>query len=120
MDKYNNGRDSLKRKLERAVTATTTMPDSETSRKLAEFYSAFADKTRVRIISALQAAGELAVSEVARIVGVSESAISHQLKLLRLLRLVSSRNEGRNVIYRLDDQHIDSILSAGLAHVQEN
>lgn len=112
-------RNALRSKLERAVKASAKMPDEQTVERLSDFYSAFADKTRIRIISALQAAGELAVTELSEIVGSSESAISHQLKLLRLLRLVASRSEGRRVFYRLDDSHIDDILSAGLAHVSE-
>jgi DNA-binding transcriptional ArsR family regulator len=101
------------------ITISTQMPDQETSRQMADFFSAFADKTRVRIIAALRKAGELAVNELSGLVGVSGSAMSHQLKLLRLLRLVASRTKGRTVYYRLDDDHIEEILKAGYEHVNE-
>jgi DNA-binding transcriptional ArsR family regulator len=95
------------------------LPDEESCARLAEFYSAFADSSRIKIISALKAAGELCVKDIAQITGSSESAISHQLKILRLMRLVTSRNEGRSVIYRLDDDHIYDILRAGADHIRE-
>ena len=112
-------RQKKKKRLERILQASVHMVDRNLSEILAEFYSAFSDKTRIRIMSALQATGELSVGELAELAGASESAISHQLKLLRLLRLVASRAVGRNVYYRLDDSHIDAILSAGLEHVRE-
>ena len=99
--------------------AATSLPDDESCARLAEFYSAFADSGRIKIISALKAAGELCVKDIAHVTGSSESAISHQLKTLRLMRLVTSRNEGRNVFYRLDDDHIYDILRAGADHIHE-
>ena len=96
-----------------------SLPDDESCARLAEFYSAFADSGRIKIISALKAAGELCVKHIAQVTGSSESAISHQLKTLRLMRLVTSRNEGRNVFYRLDDDHIYDILRAGTDHIHE-
>lgn len=99
--------------------AVSAMPDEEVCVRLAEFYSAFADSGRIRIISALKAAGELRVGELAQVVGSSESAMSHQLKTLRLLRLIASRKEGRTVYYHLDDDHIYEILKAGLDHIDE-
>lgn len=96
-----------------------SLPDDESCARLAEFYSAFADSGRIKIISALKAAGELCVKDIAQVTGSSESAISHQLKTLRLMRLVTSRSEGRSVIYRLDDDHIYDILRAGADHIGE-
>ena len=93
--------------------------DGEIPRRLAEFFSAFADKSRIRILSTLLEAGELSVGALANKTGSSKSAVSHQLKLLRLLRLVTFRSEGRMVIYRLDDAHIEEILRAGLEHLGE-
>jgi DNA-binding transcriptional ArsR family regulator len=95
------------------------MPSEENVARLADFYAAFADRTRLRIISALLTAGELSVGQLAEIAEISESAVSHQLKTLRLLRLVTFRSEGRMSIYRLDDQHIEQILRGGLDHVME-
>jgi DNA-binding transcriptional ArsR family regulator len=95
------------------------IPSDENIERLADFYSAFADRSRLRIISSLLAAGELPVGELAKLAGISESAASHQLKTLRLLRLITYRSEGRMSFYRLDDEHIEQILRAGLKHVLE-
>lgn len=97
---------------------TTTNTDLYFSR-LAEFYSAFADFGRIKIIHSLLEHQELCVKELANIVGASESAISHQLKTLRLMRLIAPRQEGRKVFYRLDDDHIKDIISAGKDHLEE-
>lgn len=99
--------------------AREALPEPEITLRLAEFFSAFADPSRVKIIAALKAAGELCVKELAQVAGSSESAISHQLKLLRLMRLIKARHEGRLVYYRLDDDHIHDILAAGLDHIEE-
>jgi len=76
------------------------------------------DTTRVRILDALSRA-ELCVHELAERVGISESAVSHQLRLLRGMRLVRPRRDGRLVYYALDDQHIVGLFAQGLEHVQE-
>ncbi|MBM3772121.1 MAG: helix-turn-helix transcriptional regulator [Acidimicrobiia bacterium] len=76
------------------------------------------DSTRVRILDALSHA-ELCVQDLARRVDLSESAVSHQLRLLRGMRLVRPRRAGRQVFYALDDQHIVRLFAQGLEHVQE-
>jgi len=86
---------------------------------LAETFRTLGDATRVRILDALSH-GELCVCDLAALVGMSESAVSHQLRLLRNLRLVRHRREGRMVFYALDDRHIISLFRQGLRHVQEN
>lgn len=86
---------------------------------LAETFRALGDPTRVRILDALSH-GELCVCDLAAIVRMSESAVSHQLRLLRNLRLVRPRREGRMVFYALDDRHIVTLFRQGLKHVQEN
>jgi DNA-binding transcriptional ArsR family regulator len=95
---------------------TTTDVQAE---RLAEFFSAFADAGRVRIMHALLKHQELCVKDLAGCVHSSESAVSHQLKTLRLLRLVSARQEGRRMLYRLDDEHISEILESGIDHINE-
>jgi ArsR family transcriptional regulator, lead/cadmium/zinc/bismuth-responsive transcriptional repressor len=85
---------------------------------LAETFKVLGDTTRVRILDALSHA-ELCVHELAERVGISESAVSHQLRLLRGMRLVRSRRDGRLVYYTLDDQHIVGLFVQGLEHVQE-
>ena len=86
---------------------------------LAETFRVLGDPTRVRILDALSH-GELCVCDLAALVGMSESAVSHQLRLLRNLRLVKPRRDGRMVFYALDDRHIITLFRQGLRHVQEN
>lgn len=85
---------------------------------LADTFSALADPTRVRILDALSH-GELCVCDLAAVLGLSQSAVSHQLRLLRGIRLVKPRRDGRIVFYSLDDQHIISIFRQTLQHVEE-
>ena len=86
---------------------------------LADTFSALADPTRVRILDALSH-GELCVCDLAAVLGLSQSAVSHQLRLLRGIRLVKPRREGRIVFYSLDDQHIISVFKQTLQHVEES
>jgi ArsR family transcriptional regulator, lead/cadmium/zinc/bismuth-responsive transcriptional repressor len=85
---------------------------------LADTFRALGDPTRVRILDALSH-GELCVSDIATLVGISESAASHQLRLLRGMRLVRPRRAGRLVYYAVDDQHILELLHQAMTHVQE-
>ena len=85
---------------------------------LAETFKVLGDATRVRILDALSRS-ELCVHDVALRVGLSESAVSHQLRLLRGMRLVRPRRDGRNIYYAVDDQHIFDLLEQGLEHVSE-
>src|SRR5829696_5249477 len=85
---------------------------------IAETFRVLGDPTRIRILDAL-AAGELCVCDIATIVGMSESAVSHQLRLLRSMRLVRTRRAGRQVFYTLDDQHILQLLRLAATHVEE-
>jgi ArsR family transcriptional regulator, lead/cadmium/zinc/bismuth-responsive transcriptional repressor len=91
--------------------------DEETAGVLAETFRVLADPTRVRIISAL-AESPLCVHELAAALGVTHSAVSHQLAMLREMRLVSFEKEGRHVIYRLDDDHIRDLFRQGLEHIR--
>ena len=86
---------------------------------LAETFRALGDPTRVRILDALSH-GELCVCDLAALVRMSESAVSHQLRVLRNLRIVKPRREGRMVFYALDDRHIITLFRQGLRHVQES
>lgn len=91
---------------------------TDTITALTETFKMLGDPTRVRILDAI-AREELCVCDLAALVGLSESAVSHQLRLLRSLRLVRPRRAGRQVFYALDDQHIISLFQQGLRHVQE-
>ena len=85
---------------------------------LAETFRALGDPTSVRLLTAL-AQTELGVCDLAALAGSSESATSHQLRLLRSLRIVRARRDGRMMYYRLDDDHIVKLLAQGVAHVAE-
>ena len=85
---------------------------------LTEIFRVLGDPTRVRILDAL-ATSELCVGDIAHRLGVSESAVSHQLRLLRSTRIVRSRREGRMIFYALDDKHVLTLFKQGLRHVQE-
>lgn len=86
---------------------------------LADTFSALGDPTRVRILDALSH-GELCVCDLAAVLGLSQSAVSHQLRLLRGMRLVRPRRDGRMVFYSLDDRHIMSLFRQTLRHVEES
>lgn len=85
---------------------------------LAETFRALGDPTRVRILDALSK-DELCVCDLATLLGLTESAVSHQLRLLRALRLVRARRDGRMMFYAIDDQHIVTLFRQGLRHVDE-
>lgn len=85
---------------------------------LAELFKALGDPTRVKILFSLMTR-ELCVCDLTAVIGVSESAVSHQLKILRTLRLVKFRREGKILYYSLDDDHIEKLFAQGLEHVTE-
>lgn len=91
---------------------------AEESGKLALLYKAFADETRVRIMIFLSG-GEKYVGDIAAATNMSQSAVSHQLKMLKYADLVSSRKEGRAVAYNLADDHVRTIINMGLDHIRE-
>jgi Predicted transcriptional regulators len=86
--------------------------------EVTELYKVFADPTRLRIIGALSA-GELCVCDIGAVLGMSQSAVSHQLATLRASRLVAYRREGKTVYYRLADNHVQLLLKMGLEHAAE-
>jgi ArsR family transcriptional regulator len=90
--------------------------DIEVLYELSELYKVFGDSTRIRILSALRE-GPLCVFHLAQRLEMGQSAISHQLRLLRGAGLVRARRSGKNISYALDDDHVSSILDLGLAHV---
>lgn len=92
--------------------------ETGTVEAIAETFRVVGDPTRVRILDALSA-GELCVCDIAGLVGISESAVSHQLRLLRSMRLVRPRRAGRQVFYTVDDQHIVQLLRLAITHVRE-
>ena len=95
------------------------MPAEEITTAASDFFKAFSDKTRLRILAALVVSAELCVCDIASLLNMSQSAISHQLRFLKQARLVKSRKNGKTVYYALCDDHIQTILAQGIAHVQE-
>jgi len=91
---------------------------AEIVRKLAEIFQMLSDETRLRILRTLEKR-ELCVSDIAKETGVSQSAISHQLRVLRQTDLVRSQRRGKNIYYRIADGHVFSIVRDGLEHVTE-
>ncbi|HHT44366.1 MAG TPA: helix-turn-helix transcriptional regulator [Fastidiosipila sp.] len=91
----------------------------EKNRKLADLYKCFADETRIKILRQLFEEGEVSVGLLASSLGMSDSAISHQLRYLRQMRLVSLRKDGKYHHYRLNDNHIHQMILQGLEHIDE-
>ena len=103
---------------EQVHAAQERLVDGLTATRLADLFAALGDPTRVRILSALHGTeAELCVCDLAATLGMSQSAVSHQLRLLRTLRLIKPRKDGRLVYYTLDDEHVDRLLAEGLDHV---
>lgn len=96
--------------------ARNAMPPEEVLFRLAETFKVLGDPTRVRILYALSLE-ELCVCDIASLLGTTKSAISHQLRLLRSLRIVRHRKDGRIVYYSLDDSHVGNLLREGLSHI---
>jgi DNA-binding transcriptional ArsR family regulator len=92
------------------------MVDEVEARSLANLFRSLADPTRVRITSLLLN-GEMCVGEIAAQLAMSISSISHQLALMRLLRVVASRRDGHQVFYRLDDEHVEMVYRQGIDHI---
>lgn len=94
------------------------MPSEEILERLAEFYKVFGDVTRIKILCVLFQS-ELCVCDLAEVTGMTQSAISHQLRVLKQMQLVKNRREGKTVYYSLADAHIQSILNQGMEHIAE-
>ena len=94
------------------------MPGEEELYDLAELFRIFGDSTRIRILYVLFEA-EMCVCDIAQLLGMTQSAISHQLRLLKNARLVKARREGKTVFYALADDHVKTIIGQGLDHVRE-
>ena len=102
----------------RSTSASDSPLSPDTAQALADTFRVLGDPTRIRLIAAL-AVAERCVSDLAALVGMSESAVSHQLRMLRAARLVRTRRAGRQVFYTLDDAHILALYQQGLSHVHE-
>ena len=95
------------------------MPEGEELQNLAEFFRVFGDSTRIRILYALSQS-ELCVCDIASLLGMGQSAISHQLRILKQNKLVKSRREGKSIFYSLADEHVRTIIDQGRDHIEED
>lgn len=92
--------------------------DKEITERIAELFKAFGDSTRVQILSLL-AQQERCVGDIAEAIELSQSAVSHQLRILKQMHLIKFRRDGKNILYSLADDHVRTILQMGLEHVME-
>ncbi len=99
-------------------TIDEKMPPEEELQDLAEFFKVFGDATRLKILYVLLSS-EMCVYDISAVLGMSQSAISHQLRVLKQMDLVKNRRDGKTVFYSLADAHIVTILSQGLDHIEE-
>ncbi|PWM26515.1 MAG: transcriptional regulator [Oscillospiraceae bacterium] len=108
----------VKPHLHTAADQIPALPDERELDALTSIFSIFADSTRIRIICAL-GERELTVGEICEAVGMSQPAVSHQMRILKNARVVKCRRSGRNSCYSLDDDHVAKILSMGIEHIRE-
>lgn len=94
------------------------MQPDEKMKDLADFYKVFGDATRIRILCVLLES-EMCVCDLAEILGMTQSAISHQLRVLKQMKLVKNQREGKTVFYSLADGHIQTIINQGMEHITE-
>ena len=104
--------------MDKVKIAGEKIPESQLVDSLAEIFKSLSDPTRLKIVIALSAC-ELCVCDIAAVCNTSESAISHHLKTLRMLKIVQFRKEGKIVYYRLDDEHVNTLIKQSLEHVSE-
>lgn len=97
---------------------TDALPDEDTLDELEELFKIFGDSTRIKILYVLHIK-EMCVMDISLTLGMSQSAISHQLRVLRQTRLIRSRRDGKNIYYSLADEHVHTIISMGLEHIEE-
>ena len=97
---------------------TKTMPDDEYLYDLSELFRIFGDSTRIKILYSLFDS-ELCVGDISEVLGLSQSSVSHQLRILKDSKLVKFRREGKSMFYSLDDDHVRSILGLGMEHLEE-
>jgi len=92
--------------------------DADTAQHLADLFKTLGDPTRIKILSLLTKTEEMRVYDIAESLTMGQSAISHQLRVLRSARLVKFRRDGKEVLYSIDDDHVMKLLGQGLEHVQ--
>ena len=96
----------------------TNLPDENEMYDLAELFKCFGDSTRIRILCVLFEE-EVCVNDIADALNMTQSAVSHQLKLLKSAKLIKNRREGKSILYSLADEHVRKIIAMGLEHIEE-
>ncbi|WP_461863795.1 ArsR/SmtB family transcription factor [Thermococcus sp.] len=104
--------------LDKILEAQKKLPEEETILEISDFFDALGNPTRLKILFAL-IEDELCTCDLSNITGLSVSAISHQLRILKDRKIVAYRKDGKNVFYRLDDEHVREILKVALRHMEE-
>ena len=104
--------------LDLVVRIRPNMPEMNTLYELSDFFKVMGDGTRIQLLWALEES-EMCVGDLAVLLNMTKSAVSHQLKVLRTAKLVKAQKKGKNVIYALDDHHVKNILEKALEHVRE-
>ena len=103
---------------EAPVLAEDAMPDEEILYDLADLFKVFSDTTRIKILYSLMP-GELRVADIAETIGATQSAVSHQLRILKAARLVKFQRDGKNILYSLADDHVYTMIAQGMSHICE-
>ena len=118
MAEQENGREFLRVHEDVIAKVEAEMPPEEMLYDLAELFKVFGDSTRIKILYALLES-ELCVNDIAQLLNLTQTAVSHQLRVLKANKLVKFRREGKTIFYALDDAHIEGHLSQGMEHVTE-
>ena len=103
---------------DKVAQVQSLLPDEETLTRLSDLFRVFGDGTRIRILYVLLCS-ETCVCDIAQLLGMTQPAISHQLRILKQMDLVKARRDGKTIFYSLADDHIVSILSQGMEHIRE-
>ncbi|MDE7258132.1 MAG: metalloregulator ArsR/SmtB family transcription factor [Lachnospiraceae bacterium] len=111
-------KDSQKEREEIINRVLEQQPDDEILYDLAELFKVFGDSTRIKILYSMFE-HELCVNDIAGLLNLSQSSVSHQLRILKTSKLVKFRREGKSIYYSLDDEHVRAIISMGMEHVEE-
>lgn len=99
-------------------TKPCNLPEEEEIQEIADLFKVFADASRIKILLAMYD-GERSVSEISEAVGMTPSAVSHQLAVLRSAKLASARRDGKQIFYSLADEHVHTIIGVGREHIEE-
>src|SRR5699024_11580086 len=113
-----NNYDCKPKNIELVQQVKDNMPAFDDIMDLSDFFKIMGDSTRLQLLMSLQQS-EMCVSDLANVLNMTKSAVSHQLKTLRVSKLIKSRKEGKTVIYSLDDAHVHEVLAKSIEHIKE-